>query len=287
MVYSLWMNYPFSRNSQENIYSRTSHHLESCNRWCRQDRQSSCHNGQPSSSLQLGRGCPQSLGGTTRAERRRLISSPLPAPWGCYTTAVSVSHTSGRQGYKQIRKGSSGACQSSTQPEKGQKAGWQKFIKPTIPKSSHHLHLDMDSSCIPVWSDSKCPGLDIVSHRDIWHRTRRPAEPLRPPGTESSSTSAGEVRQDGKNCSSHFQVFLKLTALTYLENQAAPLPLFCPIDAALLLFICQPWTSHSTEVKAPQTSLYQLSSQGVAHLQASDWPDSCEHLGNDCSKLIW
>lgn len=71
------------QNSQENMDSRTRNHLDSCNRWCRQDTGSSCHNGQPSSSLQLGRGSPRGLGGKTRVGGGRLISPPLPSPWGC------------------------------------------------------------------------------------------------------------------------------------------------------------------------------------------------------------
>lgn len=154
------------QNSQENMDSRPSHHMESCNRWCRQDNGSSCHKRHPSSSLQLGRGCPQTLGGKTRVERGRLISPPLPSPWGCSTTAGCVSHTSGCQGYKHTLTGSSGACQSSTQPEKGQEAGLHKSFKPTFPKCPRHLPLGMDSSCIRSYSDSKSVCLDIVSHRD-------------------------------------------------------------------------------------------------------------------------
>lgn len=163
------MNYASSfqllQNSRENMDSRTRHQLDSCNRWCRRDTSGSCHNGR--SSLQPRRGCPRTLGGKMRGEPGRLISPPLPSPWGGYTRAASASHTSERQGCKDTLKGSSGACQSSTRPEKGREAALRRFFTPAFPQSPRHLRLDMDSSCIPLHPDSRSVCLDILSHRDM------------------------------------------------------------------------------------------------------------------------
>lgn len=141
LVDSSGMNDAFYRtlqDSQENTGSRTRYHLESCNRWCHQDTGRSCHTGQSSSPLQPGRGWPRTLGGKTPGERGRLISPPLPSPWGCETRAGCFSHTSGWPGCKCTLRGSSGACQSSTQPERGQKAGSRKVFQSRISKAPTH-----------------------------------------------------------------------------------------------------------------------------------------------------
>lgn len=287
------MNYASSfklqPNSQENMDSRTRNQLETCNRWCCQDTCSSCHNGQLSSSLQWGRSCPRTLGGTTRVEPGRLISPPLPSPWGCYTTAVFVSHTSERQSCKHILKGSSGACQSSTQPEKEREAGLQRFFTPTFPKPPRHLHLDIDSSCILSYPDSKSVCLDSLSHRDIWHRPQAPAEVLQPPGTELSSTSAGKAWKDVKSCSSHFSSLfggqnLSLTLWKPDSLSGVSYFLCCLIQAALLLFIHSPWTSHSTKGKHLRRPCIN---QEAAHFQSTDWPCPLWAFAyHDCAKLL-